>query len=68
MIEKIRTDDDNKIFKAKVNTAINGMLECLLSSGIKKCKDCCHVDSCRFLAEAVFAYRYRDHLESLTAV
>ncbi|RJQ44496.1 MAG: hypothetical protein C4538_10090 [Nitrospiraceae bacterium] len=68
MIENIRTESDTEVFKSKVNTAINGMLECLLSSGIKKCRNCSQVDSCRFLAEAVFAYRYRDHVASLPAV
>ena len=63
MIENIRTGTDQSFFKARVNEAINTMLECLLNkdeTNCNKCKNCENVDVCCYLMESVVVYNHRE--------
>ena len=50
---------DETMFKIKANESINKMLDCVLASNGKICKNCSDVNICSFLTEAVFAYRQK---------
>jgi len=53
------TDKKSDEFKSamNVNSEISNMLDCLLSSAKKTCKQCRKVNTCSILMEAVIAYR-----------
>ena len=42
---------------SNVNREMNTILDCLLNSAEKKCKECRKVHTCSILMEAVIAYR-----------
>jgi len=65
MIKTAGWEVDQSGFRAKTIEAINRMLGCLLGDGAKNCKNCDKVDPCRFVAEAIFAYRCRETVKSL---
>jgi len=59
MLENNKGKTEESIFKVKVNESINRMLDCVLASNGKICKNCSDVDICSFLTEAIFAYRQK---------
>jgi hypothetical protein len=64
MLETIGREFDKSGFRAKTTEAVNRMLGCLLGETAKNCKNCDDVDPCRFVAEAIFAYRCREMIKS----
>lgn len=56
---------DKSGFRARTTEAVNRMVGCLLGDATKNCKSCDDIDSCRFIAEAIFAYRCREMTGSL---
>ena len=57
MLESVKRNTDESMFKMKVTESINMMLDCMLTKDGKTCKNCYDVSICSFLTEAVFAYR-----------
>jgi hypothetical protein len=57
MLESVKRNTDESMFKMKVNESINRMLDCMLTKNGKTCKNCSDVSICSLLTEAVFAYR-----------
>jgi len=64
MFETADREFDKSAFRMKVTEAINGILGCLLGNETKNCKNCENVDPCRFVVEAIFAYRCRETAKS----
>ena len=64
MLETVRREIDNSGFRVKAKEAINSMLGCLFGDAPKNCKHCENVDPCRFVVEAIFAYRCRESARS----
>jgi hypothetical protein len=64
MLETVGGEINNSGFRVKTTEAINRMLGCLLGEAAKNCKNCDNVDPCRFVAEAIFAYRCRETAKS----
>jgi hypothetical protein len=57
MSEETNKELDELKFRTTVNSEMNNMLDCLFSRDDKKCNQCNKVSTCRFLMEAVIAYR-----------
>jgi len=61
MVAEMGEETDKELEELKsginVNRAMNNMLDCLLRSAEKKCKECRKVHTCSILMEAVIAYR-----------
>jgi hypothetical protein len=64
MLEAVGREIDKSEFRTKATEAINRMLVCLFGDAPKNCKNCDNVDPCRFLVEAIFAYRCRGTAKS----
>jgi hypothetical protein len=67
MLETVSREFDKSGFRMKVTEAINRILGCLLDNETKNCKNCKNIDPCRFVVEAIFAYRCREAAKSPTS-